>query len=189
VWILLPGAFLCSVVSAQLAEDPPARVEVKTSIDSIRLVDPLRSAVYRADLIVVGTLADVKRRDMRVRSAHPESQSRRDAYFDTGGLSVEEVLWGELSADPVLVCFFSRTEAHTQDLRTNPPGAWGPQPPRYENGDRGIWILGPEHNYLGRRLPVGGTEAVVLVADPAIENARRFIEDRRKGLPLYESVE
>ncbi len=160
--------------------------------DAVRFIDSHRTAVYRSHLIVRGTLRDVRRRDLLVRGWHPEFRHlRKEWYFDTGNIAVEEVLWSDdeirwigTSSNLVPTAMPSWTDRFPRDPRTHPDRR--NQPPIYSDGDHGIWMLGHEQDYWGYRVVRQWPEYMIRDGDPAVEKVLRIIDERRAGKPLHE---
>ena len=90
----------------------------------------------RADLIVVGTLHNLKKdAQFRSRKAHDAVIT---SYFDTGEVEVETILKGLTTERRLRVYWFHRVIAEPQDKVTIFGGGPGPQ---LDNGARGIWVI------------------------------------------------
>ncbi len=158
-WAGLVGAGPC------LAEDSVA-------------IDPLRTAVNSAELIVKGTLVDVKRRDVFVRARGPELHSRIEYYFDSAFIKVDEVLWGEISTNPIPICFPSRPHT-SSDPRTHMRDRT--LLPAYSAGAIGYWVLTPKVHYLFRYILRGSPDYMVPLDTQSATRLRELVAARRSS--------
>lgn len=161
-------AFATVLVLAQAS--PLAEISV--------VVDPLRTAVNGADLIVHGTLSNVRRRDAFVRMSYPLGRRHFiDHYYDTGDLVVDKVIWGIMPSNPVPICFLSGHDS-SSDPRTHTRAKekW----PRYSSGDRGLWMLERPVSTLPYCNVLIDSYHMIRDNDPQYERALQLVAERQK---------
>jgi len=147
--------------------------------EKVIALDPLRSAVNGADLVIHGTLTSVRRHDVFVRTHYPmEGHPLIESYFDTGEVMVNDILWGRIASNPVPICFASSRRS-SYDPRTRLRSGSAGNQPSYSSGDSGLWFLEPSVSALHHHVLVTDSYHMIRDSDPQYERAMKLLSERR----------